>query len=397
MAESRPETQTLLPLDGSLAVPSAGLAHPVGDVKEPPLLRLRVAVLSDVGRARDHQEDACAYIIPHDPDLHRRKGVLCLVADGMGGHNAGEVASAEALQEIQRAYFASPSEDMAAALRLAMQEANQAIYRLAQDDLRQRGMGSTATVAALRGREVHVASVGDSRAYLVRGGEIDQITEDHSWVGAQVRAGILAPEEAQIHPQRNIITRALGADTSVEPDLFHGWLLPADVLVLCSDGLTVHVADSELREVAAGLDPEDAARRLVGLANERGGSDNISVIIIRVEPEAEQSRPASRQLPLLVIGGVAVILLLVILAIALLLFNSQSGPDLSPTAVPLATLIVSPFPGGMRASQPGAADAGGQVVCNRPPTPCLSTTAMDCPAPGRSPSLLMTQDGIRYD
>ena len=366
MAESWPQTQTLLPLDGGLAAPSADLAYPVGDVKEPPPLRLRVAVLSDVGRARDHQEDACAYIIPPDADLHRRKGELCLVADGMGGHSAGEVASAAAVQEIQRAYFAAPSDDMAAALRLAMQEANQAIYRLAQDDLRQRGMGSTATVAALRGREVHVASVGDSRAYLVREGEIVQITEDHSWVGAQVRAGILAPEEAQIHPQRNIITRALGADTSVEPDLFQGWLLPADVLVLCSDGLTVHVADGELREVVAGLDPETAARRLVGLANERGGSDNITVILIRAEPAAEQSKPASRQLPLLVIGGVAVILLLVILAIALLLFNSKSGPEPSPTAAPLATTVVSPFPGGIQASRPDAADAVGQVVYTRP-------------------------------
>ncbi len=316
-------------------------SSPAGGAPAPQPLRLRVAVLSDVGRARDQQEDACAYVVPSDPDVQRRKGELCMVADGMGGHSSGDVASATAVQEIQRAYYAAPGEDMAEALRAALAAANEAIYHLAETDARRRGMGSTAAVAALRGSEVHVANVGDSRAYLVRAGAISQITEDHSWVGSLVRAGVMAPEEAQAHPQRNLITRALGARATVEPDLFHGWLQAGDVLVLCSDGLTVHVADAELSEAVRTLEPDAAARRLVDLANDRGGSDNISVVIVRAEDASLPLTASPRQLPLLLIGGVAVVLILVVAAVALLLLAGRAGgPRPPPTFAPSTLMLL---------------------------------------------------------
>ncbi len=255
---------------------------------------LHAAKLVDVGRARDHQEDAAGIFVPTDPELLARKGCLYVVADGMGGHNAGEIASQTALAEIQHVYYSLPEQDTPTALRQALAAANQTIQRFAQADSRQMGMGTTAAVAVVRDQDVHIANVGDSRVYLVRNGQATQITQDHSWVEEQVRAGVLTPEQARTHPQRNVITRALGTGAVVEPDLFAGVLQEGDVLVLNSDGLTGHVGAAELGEIAGAYPPEQAVRRLVDLANQRGGSDNISVIVVRA-PNRPSRRP--RALP----------------------------------------------------------------------------------------------------
>lgn len=320
---------------------------------------LRIAHLSDIGRARDHQEDASGVFKPADPGLLARRGELFIVADGMGGHNAGEVASQLALSELQRVYYADASPDIQAGLAQALQSANQAIYQLSQTDARQKGMGTTAVLAVVHDLGVFVSNVGDSRAYLIRGGQIAQITRDHSWVEEQVRAGVLTPEQARTHPQRNIITRALGTGPAVEPDFYTGNLQLGDVLVLCSDGLTGHVADQEILLLAGDNPPHLAAQRLIDLANERGGSDNISVIVVRAEaPGAPAAGVAAApgKLPTASAGRSP-----------LLLFGLIGGVLLGLVIV--ALLVIKPGGGGGQATATTSATATG-----RAPAAILSVT-----------------------
>lgn len=345
---------------------SAAAAPPAGD------LRLRVAHLSDLGHVRDHQEDAVGVFAPDDPAVLARKGQLLMVADGMGGHQAGEVASRMAVAEVSRAYYADPGDDPATSLARAFQAANQAIYRQAQAAHDEQGMGTTVAAAVIRGRSVQLANIGDSRIYLLRGRAVTQLTEDHSWVAEQMRAGILTPEQAANHPQRNLVVRALGKREAVQPDFFSGELKAGDVLLLCSDGLTGHVRDEELAEIAGGNSPDVAVRRLVDLANSRGGSDNISVIVARLEgPEAvaPAAAPAAapkavRLPPRTIVIAIAALALLALIALllALLLEREPSGEG--------------PEPG---ESQPGATTALTPVltvadVTSAPPTVTLAPT-----------------------
>lgn len=340
-------------------------APPAGD------LRLRVAYLSDLGRVRDHQEDAVGVFVPGDPAVLARKGQLLMVADGMGGHQAGEVASSLAVAEVSRTYYADPSDDLATSLAHALQTANQAIYRHAQATHGEQGMGTTVAAAVVRGRSVQLANIGDSRIYLLRGRAITQLTEDHSWVAEQMRAGILTPEQAASHPQRNLVVRALGKREAAQPDFFSGELRADDVLLLCSDGLTGHVRDEELAEIAGGSPPDLAVRRLVDLANSRGGSDNISVIVARLEaPEAAApALPAASQAVRfpprrIVIAAVALILLAIAALLLALLVErrpTREGPA-AGISRPAATTALTPVP--------TAADA---TVA--PPTVTLAPTA----------------------
>jgi len=318
-------------------------------------LTLRVAQLSDVGRARDHQEDSIGIVEPSDPAILQRKGRLYLVADGMGGHNAGEVASQMAAAEIPRAYYADPSPDIPTALTNAVAAANQAIVQHAQAAAGQIGMGTTATLAVVREREVIIGNVGDSRTYLMRSGALTQVTQDHSLVAAQARAGVLTPEQARNHPQRNVITRALGKMDSAQPDFFNGSLQAGDSLILCSDGLSTMVTDDEIQDIVGKSAPADAVRRLVDLANERGGLDNISVIIVRAEgvggsrqampavarAAAEPARTAAaRRFPLWLMAAAAVIVLMALAGIMLLLqtTRNRTGEPTSAAASPQGTM-----------------------------------------------------------
>ena len=318
-------------------------------------LTLRVAQLSDVGRARDHQEDSIGIVEPSDPAILQRKGRLYLVADGMGGHNAGEVASQMAAAEIPRAYYADPSPDIPTALTNAVVAANQAIVQHAQAAAGQIGMGTTATLAVVREREVIIGNVGDSRTYLLRNGALTQVTQDHSLVAAQARAGVLTPEQARNHPQRNVITRALGKMDSAQPDFFNGSLQAGDSLILCSDGLSTMVTDDEIQDIVGKSAPADAVRRLVDLANERGGLDNISVIVVRAEgvggsrqampavarAAAEPARTAAaRRFPLWLMAAAAVIVLMALAGIMLLLqtTRNRTGEPTSAAASPQGTM-----------------------------------------------------------
>jgi PPM family protein phosphatase len=229
---------------------------------------------TDAGRKRRRNEDAFV----RDPPLFA-------VADGMGGAQAGEVASrlaAAAFREFHGADELDPEERLVAII----QEANRRILERARSDAEASGMGTTITAALVSGSGVAVGHVGDSRAYRLREGRLEQLTEDHSLVADLVRSGRLTPEEADTHPQRSVITRALGTDREVDVDTFTVEAAPGDVFLLCSDGLTTMVDDEEVSQTVASADTLDqAAKGLVKAANRAGGEDNITVVLFEVAGE----------------------------------------------------------------------------------------------------------------
>jgi PPM family protein phosphatase len=351
--------------------------------------RLHIARLSDIGRARDHQEDMVGVCAPADPATLIRKGYLLIVADGMGGHNTGEVASATAVAEIQRVYYEAPTDEIPANLRNALASAHQLLCSMAQADPNKQGMGTTAAVVVVRGREVHIANVGDSRVYLLRNGAIAQITQDHSWVAEQVREGVFTEEQARVHPQRNVVTRALGGGSSAQPDLYNGQLHDGDVLLLCSDGLSNPVRDGEMLEVAGRMPPDQAVKRLVDLANERGGGDNISLVIARLEPAEALPAAALRKRPrVFAILGLAVLLLLVAAAAAFAITQGiLFSPRAAPPAGPAATVTIPPSPS---ASAAGGLSGALAEPSPRPTQPQPASAPTATLAPTFTPSPIPT-------
>jgi serine/threonine protein phosphatase PrpC len=245
-------------------------------------LQLDAWQLTDPGKERAHNEDYCGSFTPKDRELLAERGQLYLVADGIGGHQAGDVASQYAVEQILYAYYSDPWVNPADNLVRAIRGANAHVYREAQGNPTHRGMGTTLVAAAIGGHELTVANVGDSRAYLVREGQIRQISQDHSWVAERVAENLLTPDQARNHPKRNVITRSLGNDPDVEVDVFHETIRAGDVVLLCSDGLSGLVRDEEMVTVVSRADSRTAAERLVRLANERGGTDNITATVIRM-------------------------------------------------------------------------------------------------------------------
>jgi PPM family protein phosphatase len=294
---------------------------------------------SDVGRMRDHNEDCVAGTAPGSSDTLER-GYLFLVADGMGGHNAGEVASNEAVRGVYSRYYADREPDVHSSLDNAVRQISAELYMQAQANQTQQGMGTTLATAVVKGRRLYVANVGDSRVYLIRQGQVQQLTQDHSWVEEQVRGGVLTRAEATSHPQRNIITRALAAGPDVKVDHFEHDLAVGDVVVLCSDGLTNEVSETQIAlEAGTQGSPRDAVAALLKMANDHGGADNISVIVARLgedQPVAREvgagRRGISRRLVWVFILS-AVFLVLLIIGL-LLIVRSWRGT--SPTKTPPA-------------------------------------------------------------
>ncbi|MDQ7793668.1 MAG: protein phosphatase 2C domain-containing protein [bacterium] len=239
---------------------------------------MRAGTRSSRGRSRDINQDSLIY-----RDFRPQVDwVLAAVADGMGGHQGGEVASRLAVETlvavVDRELTASAVPE--SVLPLAFDEANRRIMAAAAASPTRDGMGTTLTAALLRGPVALLGHVGDSRAYLVRGHEVSQLTQDHTLVGAMLRNGDLTEVEAMGHPQRHLITRALGGDGGDAGDFSRHLLEPGDILVLCTDGLHGLVDRGEIGELAAAKDPRRAADDLVRLAFRRGGHDDISLIII---------------------------------------------------------------------------------------------------------------------
>jgi PPM family protein phosphatase len=234
---------------------------------------LNRGAVTDIGRMRKNNEDR-----------YLSAGRLAAVADGMGGHRAGEVASAIAMEELAALEHAGPwstPADAGEALRTVFLAANRRIRDTAAKDSELDGMGTTLVALLEDGDSVHLANVGDSRAYLLRNGELSQVTVDHTLVQELIDEGRLRPEEAERHPQRSIITRALGVESDVEVDLFTYKLLSGDRLLLCTDGLSGVVSEQRIRNVLLRVpDPQRAAEKLVAMANESGGPDNITVVVL---------------------------------------------------------------------------------------------------------------------
>lgn len=242
-------------------------------------MEIAVAARSDVGMIRAGNEDNF-YASSDD------KGGIFIVADGMGGHAAGEVASEMAVQIVAREL--APIKDLhdQAAPRTvtqALKRANLAIYQRTLSEVDKQGMGTTVSVLLLAGRRFLIGQVGDSRVYLLRDGTLRQITKDHSYVQEQVDAGYLTPEQARYHPYSNVITRCVGASDDVEPDTYAGEARVGDTFLVASDGLTGMVDDRRLQQLLlARATPERVVDALVQEANARGGLDNITAIVVRV-------------------------------------------------------------------------------------------------------------------
>ena len=250
--------------------------------------------ISDVGKKRKHNEDNYA--------CDKAEG-LFIVADGMGGHAAGEVASKITVETIGE-FIASTRQKEEATwpfkynhalhfnsnrLAVAIEKANERVMAAVAAQPWLKGMGTTVVAGLLNEKILALAHVGDSRAYLFRDGQLSRLTDDHSWVHEQVAAGILTEDEAKTHPLKNVVTRALGGGPSVAPDLQELAFAPGDLYIFCSDGLTTMLGDEDIAEsVAAEPDTEKLCQKLVEQANDRGGVDNVTVVAVRI-PVAEAS------------------------------------------------------------------------------------------------------------
>lgn len=234
---------------------------------------IRVGVMTDIGKTRRVNEDA---FLAQPPWF--------AVADGMGGHAAGDVASRLAVESV-RSHVTELEGDAEQVVADAVRGANAAILRRSRESRALGGMGTTLTLMKVEPSRCVIGHVGDSRGYLIQGETVRRLTVDHSIVGELVRTGTLTESEAMEHPQRNLLTRALGTDPEVQVDIVTEPLRPGDKLLLCTDGLTSVVLDHELGEILrAQTEPELAAARLVQLANDRGGPDNITVVVLELLP-----------------------------------------------------------------------------------------------------------------
>jgi len=253
--------------------------------------------LTDVGKKRKHNEDALAF---------DKEDGLFVVADGMGGHAAGEVAAKITVETIGEFIAATRQKEEATwpfkynhelnfnsnRLAVAIEKANERVMAAVAAQPWLKGMGTTVVAGLLNEKILSLAHVGDSRAYLYRQGELTLLTDDHSWVQEQVSAGILTEEEAKTHPLKNVVTRALGGGPSVSPDLREMEFTPGDAFLFCSDGLTTMLSDEEIRDTVSAArdkDPRELCEALIEHANEKGGVDNITVVLVRIKEDNDET------------------------------------------------------------------------------------------------------------
>jgi protein phosphatase len=247
---------------------------------------LDVAQRTDIGRTRASNEDNLISVVPEDQRLLQARGALFVVSDGMGGHSRGDVASELAIQTVKESYYQNLHGDIPTALKEAIERANAAIYQEnaaveARGAASGPGMGATCVAAVLHEQMLYAANVGDSRVYVLHAGQLRQVTRDHSVVARMVERGELSADEARTHEKRNVIYRALG-DADVAVDLFNEPVEAGDTLILCTDGLCGVVPDADLRAVVERYDPEESVRQLIARANDAGGPDNVTAIVVRV-------------------------------------------------------------------------------------------------------------------
>lgn len=244
---------------------------------------MKFAVETDKGLIRDINEDSYI-ILPGSPNTP----CVFIVADGMGGHNCGEMASSMAVEYISGEIRRVGSDicmldDIGNTIRKLVLDTNEAVYRMSLERPETNGMGTTLTLAVITGKTVTVAHVGDSRLYLARRGDMRQVTEDHSYIGELIKIGSLTKEEAERHPRKHVITRAIGTSLDLEVDIITFEIESEDIILLCTDGLTNMVGDDKICGIIADNEPETACGELVRAAMDGGGDDNITVIVIKIE------------------------------------------------------------------------------------------------------------------
>ncbi|TYQ15623.1 UNVERIFIED_CONTAM: protein phosphatase [Acetivibrio alkalicellulosi] len=245
---------------------------------------MRFAAISDKGRVRELNEDSYKVITEHEglPDAF-------IIADGMGGHSAGEVASSVAVEFakeyiLNRPEIFSSNESILDGIRILTEETNRAVYDKAKECKENSGMGTTFITTVVLNKKLYIGHVGDSRVYLIRDGNINRLTIDHSYIEELIRNGSITREEAQNHPKRNIITRALGCGEKVMVDTLDVHINDNDIFVLCTDGLTNMLEEHEIMSIILDNDePINCCSELVRLANEKGGDDNITVVVIKID------------------------------------------------------------------------------------------------------------------
>ncbi|HMK84635.1 MAG TPA: PP2C family serine/threonine-protein phosphatase [Steroidobacteraceae bacterium] len=246
---------------------------------------IELASLSDVGCQRTANEDYCLYCEPPDDAEFAKRGRLLLVADGMGGHSGGSTASRLAAQVVRDVFLSSTAQGAQAVLIEAFGEAHRSILSLARRTAELKGMGTTCSAAILRGAELSVGHIGDSRLYLIRDRHATQLTRDHTVASELVRCGLISVAEARTHDGRTVLTAALGAESpmvSAEFSAAATRLKPGDILLLCTDGLHGSVEEREMESITSAQAPLEASRALVQLAKSRGGPDNITVQLLRI-------------------------------------------------------------------------------------------------------------------
>ncbi len=367
-------------------------------------LTAQVWGMTDKGRRREGNEDAVypetgAEFFHPAGDKLAAKGQLLVVADGMGGAQAGGEASRWAIRVAVERYYDTPGDSLGVNLKSAIETANNSLYQYLRSTNVEEA-GCTMTAAVIHNGLLHVVNVGDSRVYLLRSGQITQLTRDHTVTQAKVDQGLLAPEKAKLDPERNVVTRSLGTRPEVRADLFPPLPLAAgDSVLLCSDGLTDMLTDAEILRLTTGVTPDRAARRLIAAANKRGGIDNISVVLARIGEKSTLHAEAGRQkLPgkqLAVLAALFILLLLVLVIWGWSMRGSRPTPlpTPTPTLLPASTLSAPTL--GATATLPA-------TVAETPPTstpipagaatstamPTLTPTlalAPRTPAPGETP------------
>jgi serine/threonine protein phosphatase PrpC len=263
--------------------------------------KLSWGLVSDAGKVRSHNEDYAAAYAPTTPDDSWDRGPLWVLADGMGGHAAGEVASRLASETLVRDWASGSPAAPATALRNGVRSANTAVCDAGLES-GNRGLGTTLCALTLAGSEALIANVGDSRAYRVRDRECTQLTTDHSRVAEMLRMRMITPEQAAVHPARSMLTRSLGADIMVQVDLVKEAVRKEDTFVLCSDGLWDVVARTDIAEVAGAIGteavptPAAAARHLVETAIGRGTTDNVTAVVVRITSDRPIPAAGGRRL-----------------------------------------------------------------------------------------------------
>ena len=256
---------------------------------------IELANLTDVGCERADNEDNYCYAEPESDAELEKRGRLVVVADGMGGQEGGQVASRLAVDTVREVFLYGEDSDPAAALMSAYQSAHAAIQEFAREHPELTGMGTTCTSAVLQDGRMTYGHVGDSRLYLMRNGEITRVTRDQSYVQQMVESGVISAEEAKTHPSRNILTSALGSESTVQADFAEAPipLQESDILLLCTDGLHGLVSDEEMLAVSSQSAPREACKKLVEMAKERGGYDNITVQIVRIDGASASSHESA--------------------------------------------------------------------------------------------------------